>query len=212
MRCSLAIAFLGICLAACIAAPAPGSRQCSSNGICLKIEVSEPIRINEPMTLTTTLTSDKDFSRVQVAFSSDAPDLLIEDKQSWQKGTLAERIDLIANQPVSVSRRLLVSRERRFNVVVSAMAPSFRVVDTVYIIVDEAGGKIYRSGEVVPPAPFRRLPTVTPGGPSFGPLTPPSMLAPQGPQPPAGGSAKPIEPTAPPPTWQPSLLTPTRTP
>ena len=198
MKQIIAIVILGICLGACVAAPAPGSRQCSSNGVCIKIQVAEPIRLDEPITVTATITSDKDLSQVEIAFASDAPDLLIEDKQTWHKGTQSERIDIKANQPARVSRRFLVPKDDRFNIITSAMAPDFRVEDSVYIITTKDSGRVYRAGEPIPTVPFRYAATLPPGECLKGPLTPPSELGT-----PAPASGKPITttiPTAPPPT------------
>ncbi len=198
MKHMIAIAILSICLVSCVAASAPGGRQCSSNGVCIKIQVAGPMRTNEPVIVTATITSNKDFSNVEVAFFSDAPDLLIEDKQIWQKGTRGEKIDVKANQSVVVSRRILFPSEREFNLMVSAMTSTFRVEDSVYVITTKDGGKIYPAGELIPTAPFRRLPTLPPREAPKGPLTPPSILGTAAP--PLGKSITPVIPTAVPPT------------
>lgn len=206
MKYLVTLSILSMYLVACTAASSPGSKQCSSNGVCIKIKLAEPIRLNEPTTVTTTITSDKDFSQVQIAIASDAPGLLIEDKQTWQEGTQGEKIDIKANRPIDVSRRILMRKEGRFNVIVSAMASTFRVEDSVYVIITKDNGKVYEPGQPIPTAPFRRLPTLPPNERLKGPLTPPSAL---GTAAPPLGRITPALPTARPPTRAPIPPTPT---
>lgn len=203
------LVFLTMCLTACIGPSYPGSGHCNQ-GICVKIQVAEPVQFNQPFEATMTVTSDKDVSKMPVAISSDAPDMLIEGPQGWQTRVVEWEMDVSANRPVSVTKRLRLPREGSFYVFGSALALGEHIDDAVSVEITKAGGKVLKPGEVrtrgIPPTAI----PATPGGPT---LAAPRVLP--------GAVATPLTlvpgqtlvvPTAPPPTFRPNTPTPTRTP
>ena len=188
-------AILGVLLVACSVETAPGEGRCSSMGVCIRTQVSQPIRLNEPITVTSTITSDKDFQRVSVAFTSDMYYVQIENNQVWQKGTQGDWFTLKAGQPLVVSRRFLVTQEGRFYIITAATA-AFHIEDWVYVILSKSGGEIYYPGDAVPTAAFKFGSTVPPDQRPQAPLTPPELVPTQ---PPYTPGHEPVI-TAPPPT------------
>lgn len=189
MKHLLTITAFSIWLIGCGVSPPPGARGCYDQ-VCIRIRAGDTPRINQPLLITGIISADKDYSHVAVAFYGDVPRLSIEGPNGWEKDTQVEWIDIKANEPANVSRRVLIPEEGQFIVSVGATAtPGFLVFDSIYIIVTKDRGKVYLPGETVPtalPLPFPPLPT------SNAPL-----------------------PIAPPPTFsptQPALATPTRRP
>ena len=161
-------------LTACAGASAPGGGNCKE-GVCVKVQAVEPVRFGEPVTVTVTVTSEKDIPNLGVSLYHDV-DVVVEEPQTEEKNRPAWKgqsgVDWIvnakANQPLTFTRKVrFPPREGVFDIVVSASTPSLRVTDSVYIRLTRAGGKVYLSGTSVP-VTSGPLPTVTPGpSPTF---------------------------------------------
>jgi len=163
-------------LSACMGASAPGGRRCNNEGVCIKIDVVEPIRFGEPVTVTITATSEKDIANLGVSLSLDA-DVLVEEPQSVEKGVKDQAfwkggtswgIDAKANSPLTFTRKIrFPPREGLFCVDARAGIPTVSsVYDSVCIYVTREGGKIYLSGTPIPLwTPGKPIPavTITPG-------------------------------------------------
>lgn len=156
MKQMIITAVFAVVITACEAAAAPGSMVCTPAGVCIKIQVTGRVRINEPITVITTVIPNKDYPHVSVALSTDGP-VLMEDNNTWRKGTQGQWIDLRANRPVSISHRILVTNEGQFYITASATAV-FHVEDWAYIIITKDGGKVYLRGEPIPTQTRRPLP------------------------------------------------------
>lgn len=160
--------FLGLGLVACVGVSAPTGGTCQQ-GVCIKVQIAEPIPFDEPVNATITVTTEKDMPRLGVSLYFGGQDIAVEGSKGWEKGGVDWLIEAKASNPTILTRRIkFPPQEGTFQVIVSAMTPSgLRVTDGVYVNVSRAGGKMYLSGSEIPitPAP---LPTVTPG-PSFTP-------------------------------------------
>jgi hypothetical protein len=196
-------------LTACVGPSAPGSGRCSKGGeVCVKATAVEPIQLGEPVTVTITVTTEKDTPILGVSLYHDV-DVFVDGPQGWEKeakdsvvykGGAGWAISTKANQPFSFTRKVRFPlREGIFTLVVSAGTPSFRAEDSVLIYLTRAGGKIYLSGTSVP------IPGWTPGQPA------PAVTVTRGPSPtfiPTPGHA--LSPLATPRQSLSPLATPTR--
>jgi hypothetical protein len=96
---------------ACGVASAPGSSVNCEQGICVELKLSEPIRLNEPVNLTMTVTSDHDELGLVLSLGFAPEDvILIDGQRLWN-------VDLLANQPIQVSTVLRFPREGYFGII-----------------------------------------------------------------------------------------------
>ncbi len=171
-------------LTACAGGAAPNGWNCDK-GVCIKVRAAEPVRMDELVTVTITVTAEKDVPELKVFLSSCCPpSALIEDEQGWKKGGVNWDVDAKANRPLVFTRRVrFPPDEGLFNIMAEAYTPGLHATDSIVIHLTRAGGKIYLAGTSVPipgwtpgqPAPAV---TVTPGpSPTFIP-TPARALSP----------------------------------
>lgn len=181
-------------LSACMGASAPGGGRCNNEGVCVKINVVEPVRFGEPVTVTITVTSEKDIPNLGVSLYFDA-DVLTEEPQVVEKGVKDQAfwkggaswgIDAKADSPSIFTRKIrFPPREGLFCVDARTGTPTVSsIYDSVCIYVTREGGKIYLSGTPIPITPGP-LPTSTKG---------PSPTLPR----PTATSPRPTTPTRPP--------------
>jgi hypothetical protein len=160
--------------------PTQSAYNCGE-GICTKLQVVEPVRFNEPITVIITVTTEKDIPGLGVTLSHDAG-LEMEGPQTWEKdaknvalwkGGASWSADAKANQPTRATRKILPpSREGFLQIVASASIPGRGPVatDSVNIYLTREGGKVYLSGTSIPItpgpvptlAPWMRTPSPTP--------------------------------------------------
>jgi len=138
-------------------------------GLCIKLEASEPIKVNLPFYVIVTLTSEVDIpelnmhigpskaNAVQVKLNNEKPYLKVgaEDEANWL-------VDVKANQPLTFTRKVtLLQGEGGFiySIFATAVAPSgIEVSNSFNIYFTENEGKVYHQGTKIPytsvPLPF----------------------------------------------------------
>lgn len=155
-------------LTACAGASSPIQPNCQQ-GVCIKVRAIEPIRFGEPVTVTVTVTSEKDISDLKV-FLSSAYDALIEEAQDWKQSGVNWVMEAKANRTFTFTRKLrFPSREGEFQIIAEvykSYAPSVHATDSIRIYLTREGGKVYLSGTSIPlGTPGKPIPavTITPG-------------------------------------------------
>ena len=93
MKSKSAFLFLVISLTLSMVSCMGGSslRGRCENGICVKLEVSEPIRFNEPVTLTITVSSEKDIQDLGVSLYHDVNVSIVKDESTEITSTLTTK-------------------------------------------------------------------------------------------------------------------------
>jgi hypothetical protein len=134
-------------LAACMPASPPGGANCQS-GICVDIQLSEPIHFNEPVTATITVETDQDVPQLGVSlwgFSGVTVD-----------GTGVWEVNAKAHQPVNFTGTIRFTQEGYVTVIGDAITlEGRRVVDSVSVYISQAGGTVNPSA---PTGPFQAVP------------------------------------------------------
>lgn len=161
-RLLLVFTLLALGPTACIGVSAPGGGRCNE-GMCVKITVAEPIRFGEPVTVTITVTSEKDISNLGVSLYHDV-DVVVEEPQNIEKGVKDQAfwrggaswgIDAKANTPLTFTRKVhFPPREGFFLVVANASTPSLHAADSIRIYITREGGKVNPTPKVLPGTPF----------------------------------------------------------
>lgn len=161
----------GSVLPAC--SSAPGGGKCEG-GLCIDVELTEPIRMNEPVPVTITVESteeDKQGLKVSLWFS--APDIQVDGEREWV-------VDLKAHTSMQFSTTIrFPAREGSYDVVAGALDYQHgrMVRDYVPVRITVLGGTLYPPSEFTPgvPEPVTTI-EVTP-------LSPLPTPAPETPQP-----------------------------
>ncbi len=102
-----------IVLAGCAENASPGEWQCHQ-GICVKIEVDEPIVWEEPIIVRVTVTTEEDVSDVGVSLRYYGKDIVVEEPETeepgqvtWQGGNGIDwKVDTKSDQPVVFARKM----------------------------------------------------------------------------------------------------------
>ncbi|RMD59998.1 hypothetical protein D6833_10595 [Candidatus Parcubacteria bacterium] len=167
------LTILMIVLAGCGGSAAPGGGQCNQ-GLCVKIEVAEPIRWGEPLLVQITVTSKDDISDLGISLIYTEKRIVVEEAESTEQGEvvwkgdrgLDWKVSIKAGQPVVLTRKLhLPAREGLVELMASAITPQgLRAVDSVRIYLTREGG-------VVNPTP-----AALPGTPELAATVPPEWL------------------------------------
>jgi len=157
------LAVLIMILSGCGGSAAPGGGQCNE-GLCVKIEVAEPIRWEEPIGVTVTVTAEKDISNLQVSLTS-YPPVSIEDQGKWVEEGMRTNVNVTANRPLVIVRKVRLPTEGTFELIAGVYTPNLPYVsDSVRIYLTREGG-------VVNPTP-----AVLSGTPELVPTIPPEWL------------------------------------
>ena len=161
MKIKFAIVIFGILLTGCVGASVLGGTKCQQ-GVCINAQIGEPVKFNEPVALTITVTSERDITNLGVSLYRD-PDTVVEGPQNWEpstknrlvwEGGASWRVDVKANEPSVFSRTLrFPAEERLFFIGFTASTPSFRVEDSLRIYITRVGGTVYYSGTPIPITP-----------------------------------------------------------
>ena len=150
------LAMLMIVLAGCRGSAASSGGQCT-RGLCVKIEVAEPVRWGEPIVVTVTVTVDRDISDLQVSLTS-FPPVSIEDQGKWIEEGSRANVRLTANQPLIIMRKVLPHREGTFELMAGVYTPNLPYIsDSVRIYLTRTGGKAYYANTPVPTSPLSGL-------------------------------------------------------
>lgn len=161
-----ALAILLMVLTGC-RSTAPGGGRCDQ-GLCVKIEVAEPIRWGESVKVTITVTSDHEVSDLGVWLNYEQG-TIVEGPQDWEPETRDRRInedaaswkiDIKANKPAVFVRKVylpLAEREFKLSAAVYRADLGY-ITDSVYIHLTRKGGKVYYSGTPLPTIPLEGIP------------------------------------------------------
>ncbi len=143
------VAILTLVLAGCGGSAAPSGGQCNQ-GLCVKIEMAEPIRWGEPIVVTVTVTAEKDISNLQVSLTS-YPPVFIEDQGEWVEEGTRTNVNITTNRPLVIVRKVLLLTEGMFELVAGVYTPNLPYVsDSVRIYLTRNGGKVYYEGTPLP--------------------------------------------------------------
>jgi hypothetical protein len=142
-------------LSACGCISAPGGKKCQE-GICVGVELVEPIRMNEPVGVVITVEAGEDIPGMIITLSFSDPDIMIEEEGVWT-------VDVKPNTPVQVSTKVRFPREGYYDVIARAADTRVGLVSQNHVNV-----RITSLGGTVNP-----LPEVGPGTPALVQQTPP---------------------------------------
>ncbi len=132
----LITSLLSLTLVAC-GATAPGGGSCDHEGLCIDIELQEPIQMNEPVGVTVVVESEKDLSGLEVVLWFSAPDIVVDGDSEWV-------IDIKAGESRQFSTAIHFPREGRFLVHAGVLHPVGRMVqDYVPVRITVLGGTAY---------------------------------------------------------------------
>jgi len=150
------LATLMIVLAGCRGSAVPGGGRCNK-GLCVKIEVVEPIRWQEPIGVAITVTAEKDISNLQISLTS-YPPVFIEDQGKWVKEGTRMNVNITANRPLVIVRKVRLPAEGMFELIAGAYTPNLPYVsDSVRIYLTREGGVVNPT-----PAVFSGTPALVP--------------------------------------------------
>lgn len=150
---------ISIVLTGCGGSAAAGGSQCNG-GLCVKIEVADPIRWGEPVTVVATVTTETDIPELGVSIYT-FPSLIVEGPLGWEatsrKGVVWEGgagwvTEARANQSVTFIRKIqFPAQEGLYRIQANASTPQgLRVSDSVRVFLSREGGKVYYSKTPVP--------------------------------------------------------------
>ena len=122
------IVVLAIIIAGCNGAGNFGPiGQTSQNDIQVKIELGQPIQMNQPVPVTITVETDEDIPGMEVFLSTSDPDIrLLDNSGQWT-------VDSVAHQPMTFTTTIEFPNEGYFNVAAFAKDPQIAKVVEDYI-------------------------------------------------------------------------------
>jgi hypothetical protein len=175
------LAILMLILAGCGGGASPGSGWCDQ-GLCVKIEVVEPVQWGKPLTVKITVTTEADIPDLGVSIYTYPPDVVVEGPIGWEptskggmvwKGGAGWLVATKANQPIVFIRNIRVpAKQSPFLVDIQANASTRegrRVSHSVHIYLAREGGKVYYAGTPLPITPWPLPVYITTLGPSLTP-------------------------------------------
>lgn len=161
MKCepSLALILLiimSLLFSACTGASAPSAGNCRA-GICVRMNLSEPVRLNEPVKVTITVESEKDEDGLTVSIgSTHRYAVVVEGQRNWPVNTKGR-------QPIQATTLIRFTEEGVFGVIGGVVTrQGLSVDDFVTVHVTRDGATIYPPGTKIPITPGP-LPTITRG-------------------------------------------------
>jgi hypothetical protein len=167
------LATLMLVLAGCGGSAVPGGGQCNK-GLCVRIEVVEPVRWGEPNVIRIIVTSEKEVPDLGISLMYLNKEIVVEEPEAGEQGQVVWKGDrgldwkasVKPSQPVVLTRKLrFPPQEGLVELIASAITPQgLRAVDSVRIYLTREGG-------VVNPTP-----AVLPGTPELVPTMPPEWL------------------------------------
>lgn len=157
------LAIIAAALSACTGASGPGAAGCGG-GLCVRLQLEHPIRLNEPVTVTITIQSQEDVSQLKVYLVTIDPGVVIEGERQWT-------VDVQAHRQTTVSTTVRFTEEGNYQLYAQAhdTHKGFVVSDSQRLHVTRAGATINPPSPKTPPVaitlpvppPFR-TPTATP--------------------------------------------------
>jgi hypothetical protein len=215
------LAMLVLVLAGCGEYAGLGGGRCR-RGLCVKIEVMEPIRWGESLTVKIIAMTEADIPDLGVSIYTYPPDVAVEGPVGWEsisrdgmvwKGGAGWLVAVKANQPVVFIRKIRVPEKEgliRLQANVSTREGR-RISHSVSIYFTREGGRVYGAETPVPITPWplpvyiiTSDPSPTPP-PTFTPMPalPPTPTSPRSPLALPTPLAPPFIPPLPPPTLYP---------
>ncbi len=132
-------------LAACTA---PTGGTCDQDGLCIDLELQDPIEREQPVSVTVTVTSREELSGLLVNLWFSDPDILVAGENEWE-------VTLGAGESAQFLTAIeFPSRDGNYQVHAGVLHPAGRVVqETVPVRITTAGGTVYPETEVTPGIP-----------------------------------------------------------
>ncbi len=149
-----------IVLTACGGARQQGGGRCQ-DGVCIDLDVVEPILFGEPVVLLVTVTSDHDIAELDVTVKSFNSHAISADPETWQEPFLDAHtwpstadwlISVEADTPTTFTRPFQIPlTEGSFDFAAYAsVVNELRIGTMIAIDITHAGGIVYRSGTPIP--------------------------------------------------------------
>jgi hypothetical protein len=197
MKRLLACVLLLMSLTACGGASSFDKHNCSSGGeVCITVRAEEPIAWGEPVIVNIKVSSEKEFTDLNVGISTLPMTIEMDEPENWEAETKNKTVweggagwvtAIKSEQSLTFTRKLyLPLDEAEFWIKAKAFTPSLRAEDKIIISMTRKGGKVYLSGTPIPITPgpqlvdtmdpsllatFQARPTKTPS-PTMPPLPP----------------------------------------
>jgi len=162
-------------LASCTAPSGLGAFRCSeAEKVCVKLTAAEPIKPGQPVSVTVTVTSERNIPGLQVYLSTyPAGKVSIVEEPglpSPKGGGVNWTTDMQANRPLTITRKIrLPSVESEYDgyslvqLIASVVtAPGMVITDGLMIYVTRQGAKVYYANTPIPITPGPQ-PTLAPG-------------------------------------------------
>lgn len=141
-----------VVLSICIGCSVSGSGQCEG-GICVDVELTEPVYIDEPVEVTITIETNADMQGLKASLWFSDPDIAVDGKDEWT-------VDTEAHTAVQVSTIIRFTQEGYYDVVAGVLDHSGQMItDYVPVHITTLGGTLHPQSErgAETPAPLERL-------------------------------------------------------
>lgn len=167
------LALLMVAMVGCTGGLDSSGGQCNQ-GLCVKLEVAEPVRTEEPVTVTITVWTESDVPKLGVSLYTYPSSAQVQGPAGWEttakEGTVWEGgagwlIGARAKQPAMFTREIRLPPGESLWILANAATPQgLRVVDSVRLHFTAEGARVYYEGTPMPitPGPILMF-TVTPG-------------------------------------------------
>jgi hypothetical protein len=153
------LATLMLVLAGCGGSAVPGGGRCNK-GLCVKIEVVEPVRWGESIGVTITVSSERDIRGLGISLLSYPPSQITFEKAEFvTEGGARWATDIQANHPQRFGLSVYLPLEGNYVLIAQAHDPTIGMV-----VADEIRIYLTRKGGVVNPTPavFSGTPALVP--------------------------------------------------
>jgi hypothetical protein len=153
------LATLMLVLAGCGGSAVPGGGRCNK-GLCVKIEVVEPVRWGESIGVTITVSSERDIRGLGISLLSYPPSQITFEKAEFvTEGGARWATDIQANHPQHFGLSVYLPLEGNYVLIAQAHDPTIGMV-----VADEIRIYLTRKGGVVNPTPavFSGTPALVP--------------------------------------------------
>jgi hypothetical protein len=153
------LATLMLVLTGCGGSAVPGGGRCNK-GLCVKIEVVEPVRWGESIGVTITVSSERDIRGLGISLLSYPPSQITFEKAEFvTEGGARWATDIQANHPQHFGLSVYLPLEGNYVLIAQAHDPTIGMV-----VADEIRIYLTRKGGVVSPTPavFSGTPALVP--------------------------------------------------
>lgn len=160
MKRLLVFTLLALSLSACAGASSQDGQTCRG-GICIRVQLTEPIHLNKAVTATITVQTEQKVPELTIYLPATSPVIQVEGDRQWT-------IDAQAQQSITTNRVIRFTEEGFFYIVAQAhdRRTGAIVTSLATVHVTRDGGKVYYSGTPIPlGTPGEPIPavTITPG-------------------------------------------------